>query len=117
MSKLISCCGLDCAACEAYLATKSGDREAKLRIAAEWSKLYNSPINADQINCEGCLSEGTRFAWCFKCPIRACVLEKGYQSCAECGNLPCESIRWLYDSVPEVKENLIALRSSSSQGS
>ncbi|MEF3695061.1 MAG: DUF3795 domain-containing protein [Candidatus Cloacimonadota bacterium] len=114
MPKMISCCGLNCASCEAYLATISGDENEKIRIAAEWSKRYDSPINAENINCEGCHSDGARFAWCYKCPIRACVVEKDYQSCAECELLPCETNQWLYDAVPEVKENLEELRSGNS---
>lgn len=97
---------MNCSACEAYLATESQDEGEKIRIAAIWSERYGSEIKPEDINCMGCRSESLRFAWCYKCPIRACVIAKGYQNCGDCPDLPCPTNLWLYESVPEVKENL-----------
>ncbi len=110
MTKFISACGLDCPACECYKAHKSNDPEAKKDIATRWSKTYDAQLSAADIACDGCMSTGAHFSWCNKCPIRACVGEKGFQSCAECSSFPCPTNEFLYNAVPSAKENIISLR-------
>lgn len=110
MNKFLSACGLDCPACECFLATVSGDEAQKQDIAVRWSKNYQASLTAEDIHCEGCMSTGRKFGWCDKCPIRACVVEKGYQSCAECDSFPCQTNAFLYEHVPSAKETIEALR-------
>ena len=40
MERMIAVCGLDCAKCEAYLATQANDEAAKERVAAKWRAQY-----------------------------------------------------------------------------
>ncbi len=110
MHELISACGLDCHSCECRIAYLAGDEAGKTDIAKRWSKTYNSPISAQDIACEGCMEGSVHFAWCGKCPIRACALARGYQSCAECADFPCENNSWLYEQVPAAKETIEAHR-------
>lgn len=111
MNKYLSACGLDCPSCECYQATMANDVAAKADIAVRWSKNYNATLTAEDINCTGCLSDGERFNWCQRCPIRACVQSKGHDSCADCADFPCATNEFLYNAVPTVKENIATLRS------
>lgn len=106
MQKMISVCGLNCAGCEAYLATKSNDFERKTQIAIDWSKRYEATLTAADINCEGCREDGAKFTWCNHCPIRACANAKGFSTCAECKELPCATNSFLFEAVPEAMQNL-----------
>ena len=55
MEKLISCCGLNCATCEARIATISNSDELRKATAEKWKTLYNAPdMSPDMINCTGC---------------------------------------------------------------
>jgi len=110
MPKIISACGLDCLSCEAYLATQAKDQNQKEDIAIRWSASYDANLSAADIYCEGCMSSGPRFSWCGKCPIRACVVARGYQNCAECVDFPCSTNEFLYNAVPAAKETIEALR-------
>jgi len=110
MEILIGSCGLNCLVCEAYQATKDNDDTRRAEIAIEWSKRYEAQLTAADINCEGCTGGGAKFSWCGKCPIRACATGKGYQTCAQCEQLPCETVAWLLEAVPEAKANLEAIR-------
>lgn len=40
----IACCGLDCEACEARLATISNDNALRAKVAEEWSKMNQMEI-------------------------------------------------------------------------
>ncbi len=43
--------------------------------------------------CEGCHSDGTKVNHCSKCKIRNCAMEKGFNTCAECKDMPCKLIK------------------------
>jgi hypothetical protein len=110
MKELTSACGIDCHACECYKATRDVDIESKNDIAIRWSKSYGTNLTNKDINCDGCMSDGGHFGWCYQCPIRACVVDKGFQSCAECGDFPCATNEFLYNAAPAAKENIEAHR-------
>ena len=44
MDDLIAYCGLNCAACDAYLATLHNDQALRERTAKLWAELNNAPI-------------------------------------------------------------------------
>lgn len=110
MNKFLSACGLDCPTCECYEAHQDNDLERKQDIALRWSKNYDADLKAEDIACDGCMSEGAHFSWCGKCPIRACVVQKGYLSCAECDSFPCPTNEFLYNAVPAAKETILKAR-------
>lgn len=109
MSILISCCGINCAQCDALKATLANDDELRKKVAAEWSVMYQSPsITAESINCTGCRAEGVKFAHCLTtCDIRRCVHSKGFQTCADCEEIDsCEIVGPLFQVVPDARNNL-----------
>jgi hypothetical protein len=110
MTKLTSACGIECHDCECYQATQSGNLELKEDIAIRWSKNYDADLTAADITCDGCMSDGEHFSWCGQCPIRACSVSKGYESCAECDDFPCATNEFLYNVAPSAKENILKHR-------
>ncbi|MGE5424857.1 MAG: DUF3795 domain-containing protein [Syntrophothermus sp.] len=112
MEKLISCCGIDCAQCDARIATLSGDALLREQTAEKWRVQYNSPgITAEMINCTGCRQPGAKFSHCSQCQIRKCADEKGYQTCAECDQMEtCETVGMVFKFLPETRENLKSIR-------
>ena len=110
MAIVLAACGLDCSTCETYQAHQANNLEQKKDIAERWSQHYSATLSAEDIVCDGCMSEGARFVWCNKCPIRDCVTSKGFQTCAECEIFSCETNAFLFKAAPIAKENLEALR-------
>ncbi len=111
MENFISCCGLDCSKCEAYIATKNNDDKLRKETAEKWMKLYNSPeIKPESINCLGCRQDGVKLGHCAECKIRICVYEKGYETCGNCSEMEkCELVAQVHKHVPEAILNLKSL--------
>ena len=106
-------CGMECSKCEGYLATKEDNDAKRKEVAEKWSIQYNADIKTEQINCDGCKSEGTKFFFTENmCPIRKCNIEKGTQHCAECRDYECEELSKFIEMAPQVGEALEALRNN-----
>ncbi len=111
MEKLISCCGLNCATCDARIATMANDNELRRQTAEKWSTMYNAAITAELINCTGCREEGVKFHHCNECEIRKCAKGKGYETCGNCAELEsCKIVAGVHTYVPEALANLKELR-------
>ena len=108
MEKLISCCGLNCATCDARIATIENDDELRKATAASWQKLYNIPeLPFNSINCAGCREEGVKFAHCNTCEIRNCVKQKGYETCGNCAEMEtCVIVSMIHKHMPDAISNL-----------
>jgi hypothetical protein len=96
--KYIAMCGLDCGSCAAFIATKNNDDKLREKTAGEWTERYRKdgrnkpPVQAKDINCCGCLSDGPIYVNCFKCEIRKCEFGKGIKNCKECKDYRCEKL-------------------------
>ena len=108
MEKVIGCCGLNCAACDARIATLTDDHALRARVAEKWSLQFNVPgMTQEMINCTGCMEPGVKLGHCYECLIRNCATEKHFSTCAECPELEtCEKIRGIHQAVPEALQNL-----------
>ena len=110
MEKIIACCGLNCATCDARIATVNNDNVLRTQTAEKWKVQYNPNLTPEMINCTGCREAGVKFEHCEQCEIRNCVKSKGYQTCADCDNLEnCSIIGNIHKYVPEALVNLKSL--------
>jgi hypothetical protein len=50
MAKMLSMCGLDCAACPAFIAHKTDDQALREKTAAEWSQQFHIAVKPADIN-------------------------------------------------------------------
>jgi hypothetical protein len=111
MEKMIAFCGLDCAVCPTFLATREDNDEKRKQVAEQWSKEYKAEFKPEDINCDGCLSgNGRLFRYCKVCEIRACGQEKKLTNCAPCGEYPCQKLAAFFQMAPQGKINLEEIR-------
>jgi hypothetical protein len=108
MEKLIACCGLNCATCDARIATVTNDNELRAKTAERMRAHYNLPdVSIEMINCTGCREDGVTMWYCEKCKIRNCVSSKKFQTCAECDLMKsCLMVLKIHQYEPKALENL-----------
>ena len=108
MNDLIAFCGLNCAKCDAYIATQNNDDALREKTAKLWSDLNNVQILPEQINCDACRANGRKTVFCDKlCPIRQCAMQKGVDTCGDCPEMEqCPKIAMVHANNEEAKRNL-----------
>ena len=113
MNPIIAFCGLNCSACEAYLATQANDRDAQERLVAKWKVEFNAPdMTIESVTCDGCLAFNGRLGgYCLQCPIRACGVERKVANCAYCADYgACEKLAGFFAQAPAAKTTLDEIR-------
>lgn len=110
MEKVIACCGINCATCDARIATLANDNELRFQTAEKWKVQFSADITTEMINCTGCREAGAKFLHCAECEIRNCVKAKGFETCGDCDKLEsCVLLKNIIQFVPEALENLKSL--------
>lgn len=90
MKQKIAFCGLNCSQCPMYIATQNDDDTARASAANMLETTYGLKFKPEEINCDGCHTENGRLlGYCKTCKIRACGMEKGVETCAQCNEQPC----------------------------
>ncbi len=108
--KIIAMCGLICSDCGAYIATQKNDNKLRQAQAEIWSKQYNHPFKAGDINCDGCTSTGRLIGYCAVCPIRKCATDKKIANCGWCVDYPCKNLEPIFKARPVTKKTLDAIK-------
>ncbi len=110
MLKMIAFCGLCCTECPTFLATQNDDDNARAKTAAMYAEKFGFDMKPQEINCDGCHSEGGRLiSYCRSCDIRKCGQEKGIENCVLCDEQPCEKLTGFHVFSPEAKASFEAV--------
>ena len=110
MLQMLAPCGIDCVQCDAYIATQTQDIALKQKLADAYKTNFGKEIALDDLDCDGCPAEGRHIGFCAQCLIRACAFEKGFATCAECAQFPCEKGSFIWTDNSKSKATLEALR-------
>lgn len=109
--KLIAPCGLYCGACSILLAGKRRDQRLLEQIAEVLTIQQGQPIRAEDLACDGCLSNDVVAIVCRNCELRACALQKGVRHCSECPDSPCQPLAdFSKDGLPHHAEVLESIQ-------
>ena len=88
---LMAPCGLYCGTCGVYIATRDGNEKFKKVLG----NLYGT--KPEDTECHGCMQDETDpsktlYFYCKLCKLRDCVKGKGYYSCHQCDEWPCDMV-------------------------
>jgi hypothetical protein len=110
MEQMIAYCGLICSRCPTFLATQADDDVARAKTAASISEKYGLNFKPEEINCDGCISEGGKLiGYCQSCEVRKCCREKGLANCTVCDEQPCDKLTKFHEFSPDAKASFDAL--------
>jgi len=110
---IIGACGLLCSSCEAFLATQANARAEIEAIATQWTARYSVAIEPDDVWCDGCMTSGAHLCrHADDCEIRACVVRRDLQTCADCTHYICDTLDAFLDKTAGfgTRERLEGLR-------
>lgn len=110
MSDLIAPCGIDCSVCDAFIATRDNNAALKQKLADNFKKQFGKDISFAELDCDGCSPEGRHIGFCARCAIRSCAFGKGYATCAECSEFPCDQGSFIWTTNSKSRATLEALR-------
>jgi hypothetical protein len=107
---MIAYCGLDCTACDTFIAASTNDDVLKTRLAIIWSAINDTEVRPEDINCTGCRGDGPKLPYCGQhCKIRKCAAPRRIVTCAACAEYPCSLLADVFADAPEAKARLDAL--------
>jgi len=110
MEEMIAYCGLICSKCPTFLATLNNDDAAREKTAAYYSEKFGFNLKPEDINCDGCLSDGGKLiAYCQTCQIRKCCRDKGLDNCAVCEDQPCDKLAEFHKLSPDARAHFDSL--------
>jgi hypothetical protein len=103
MGEIVARCGFRCDECGAY-AGNNHSQEDGIRIAEAWTKYFGLNFPPEKLRCIGCWGDACTGSELPdpSCPIRACVMERGMNTCADCFDYPCEKMETRMKDIEEV---------------
>jgi hypothetical protein len=107
MKEMITMCGYRCDLCPAFASTITCEEDAR-RACDGFKACYGFELAPENVTCDGCRSDGRCID--VDCPVRPCVKEKGFWSCAECDSFDaCDKLKARMDFLEPLPEKLAAL--------
>jgi len=111
MPTLTARCGLNCAECEAYLATQKHDPAELEILVKKWGEMFHKDITVKDVLCDGCTTLSDRHcSYCYECGVRKCAEERQLANCAVCSDYGCATLTAFWAFAAKSKENLEAIR-------
>ena len=92
MKPILTRCGFRCDLCLAYKPRIEKNPQDKQKLSDGWFKYFGFRIPAEKITCDGCMATTSNLLD-KECPVRPCVIEKGFAHCGKCDSYICEKLK------------------------
>ncbi|MBN2211868.1 MAG: DUF3795 domain-containing protein [Sedimentisphaerales bacterium] len=107
----VGACGIYCGRGLDFRALAENDEYLRQQATSDVSRELNRGISPDQVGCEDCWGDiHNEFSASLSCGIRQCVPNKGYITCAECKDFPCDTHLLQFDAESQHVLNIQAIR-------
>lgn len=91
METILTRCGYRCDLCLAYRPNVESSPSNRQTLSDGWFKYFGFRLPPAAIVCDGCMAEAPHLIDS-SCPVRPCVIAKGLDNCAACGEYVCEKL-------------------------
>ena len=91
MDAILSRCGYRCDQCLAYRPNVEANPSNQQALSDGWHKYFSFRIPAEKIICDGCMAQNP-YLLDKACPVRPCIIERGFANCAECSDYICSKL-------------------------
>jgi hypothetical protein len=91
MQEIVTRCGYRCDLCLAYRPNVEACPSNQQTLSDGWYSYFGFRIPAEQIICDGCMAKEPHLIDT-ACPVRPCVIERGYANCSQCPDYGCEKL-------------------------
>jgi hypothetical protein len=89
--EILARCGYRCDLCLAYTPNVEANPSNQQVLGDGWHKYFGFRIPPEKIRCDGCISARPQLID-KACPVRPCVIERGFANCSECPDYVCEKL-------------------------
>lgn len=96
MEKMIAYCGINCSICPTFLATQNNDDNLRQQVIEMYKKLLKIDLKLEDVNCDGCNSNGRLSYYCKMCRISKCAKKNNYENCAHCEKYVCKKLEGIF---------------------
>jgi len=105
MDPILTRCGYRCDLCLAYRPNVEANPGNQQTLSDGWFTYFGFRIPPEEIMCDGCMADDSLLID-KDCPVRPCVIERRFATCAECGDYVCEKLRERVVIRAEVRERV-----------
>lgn len=92
MQPIISACGYQCDLCLAYRSNVETHPENRQTLSDGWHTYFGFRVPPENIICDGCSAKAEK-RLDSACPVRPCVIERGFENCVACEDMICDKLR------------------------
>lgn len=105
MEPVLTRCGYRCDLCLAYRPNVAANPANQQKLSDGWHTYFGFRIPPADILCDGCMADDPHLID-RNCPVRPCVIERGLDNCAQCGQYVCDKLRERLVVYEEVRQRV-----------
>ncbi|MBC8555382.1 MAG: DUF3795 domain-containing protein, partial [Candidatus Brocadiales bacterium] len=91
METILTRCGYRCDLCLAYKPNIESNPSNRQILSDGWYKYFGFRLLPEEICCDGCMADDPKLID-KNCPVRPCVISKGFDNCSQCDDYICDKL-------------------------
>lgn len=105
MEPILARCGYRCDLCLAYAPNIDKHPEKQQVLSDGWFRYFGFRLPPEKVRCDGCMAENPSLIDT-ACPVRSCVIERGFDNCAQCEDFVCDRLGQRLVDYEEVAQRI-----------
>jgi hypothetical protein len=94
-----------CDLCLAYKPNIETHPENRQKLSDGWHKYFGFRVSPENVYCDGCMADNLELLD-KDCPVRPCVIAKGFDNCAQCDEYVCDKLKQRLTTYEDIKQRV-----------